>query len=90
MIGKNTAVFYTFLWGLAYGFIVSLIMALLALLILPAAMTNKNDPENFNINMGVLNGLGFLSFLASLGVLYFTYSKCYKYGLEDCKKGVEQ
>jgi uncharacterized protein with PQ loop repeat len=85
MIGKNTAVFYTFLWGLAYGFIVSIILCMLTLIMLPSVISSINDPSKSSTNLGMFNVLGVISFIASIGVIYLTYSKCYSYGLKDCE-----
>jgi hypothetical protein len=85
MIGKNKAVLYTFLWSFAYGVIVSIILAMVMLVVLPSVIINPNDPSKLSENLGILNFLGFTSFIASICVMYLTYSKCYEYGLKDCE-----
>lgn len=83
MLGKPWAVFYSFLWAIAYGMIISIILALVLFTIMPKI----NDVSDLS-NAATL--VGFASLVAFVAQVYLMYGTPYQYGLVDCPEAASK
>jgi hypothetical protein len=79
MLGKPWAVLYSFLWSIAYGMIVSIILTLVLFMIIPKKkVTDVSDLGN------VAMIIAFASLAAAITQIWLVFGNAYQYGLVDC------
>lgn len=79
MLGKPWAVLYSFLWGIAYGLMVSTILTLILYMIIPKKkVTDESDLENASML------IVFASLAAAITQIWLVFGNAYQYGLVDC------
>ena len=87
MNGQNTAVVFTFLWSLAYGFVISIILYFIIRMSIPIVYNDTDTIGEFVSNTNnMVMFIGFASLFGVISHVYLTFSKCYTYGISDCKE----
>ena len=79
MIGKASAVGYTFLWSIAYGFIVSIVLVLVLSFLIPETIS-LNDSDSVARSSGMVI---FATLAAAITQMWLVYGAAYGYGLSD-------
>lgn len=83
MLGKPAAIGYTFLWSIAYGFLISIVLTVIFMLALPE---NENSPDSLK-NAGAIILVATLA--ATIAQIWLVFGTCYGYGLTDCPEAVK-
>jgi hypothetical protein len=84
MLGKPAAIGYTFLWSIAYGIIVSIVLTLIMMLFLPSETSSDiGDVKNS------LTIIGLAGLAATIVQIWLVFGTAYNYGLVDCPESVK-
>lgn len=83
MLGKPSAIGYTFLWSIVYGFMISIILTLILMLYAPVSI---KDREGLGNAIGITLFAVLISFIAQIWLVFGT---AYDYGLVDCPESLK-
>lgn len=80
MLGKPKAIGYTFLWAIAYGFIITTVLVIFLNIFIRPSKNSASNEKNMQENLTLIT---VSTLAAAIARIWLIYGKAYGYGLSD-------